>query len=145
MNRWMMAVAVAVVCGGVGTAGAEQGEFWEVTQKMEMPGMPMAMPETTIKLCLPKGSASDPRQSMRDPQGQCEMTDIVTQGAKTTWKVRCDQGGEVMTGTGEVTSSPESYQGVMHMAGNSGGMAINMTQHYRGKKLGGSCTTAATP
>jgi hypothetical protein len=137
-----MAVAAGVVLGWSGAAVAESGEFWEITQKMEMPGMPMAMPETTVKVCLPKGGESDPRQSMRDPQGECEMTDIVSQGDKTTWKMRCNQNGEVMTGSGEVTSSPSSYQGVMHLAGNSGGMAINMTQHYRGKKIGGSCATA---
>jgi len=138
MNRRI--VALALVVGWTSVAGAEQGELWEVTQKMEMPGMPMAMPASTVKVCLPKGGESDPRQSMRDPQSKCEITDLVAKGDKTTWKVRCDQNGEIMTGSGEVTSSPSAYQGVMHLVGNSGGMAINMTQHYQGKKIGGSCT-----
>lgn len=141
MNR--LVLALALVCGWSGIALAEPGEYWEITQKMEMPGMPMAMPESTTKVCLPKGGESDPRQSMRDPQSQCEMTDLVAQGNKTTWKMRCNNDGEIMTGSGEVTSSPNAYQGVMHLAGKSGGMAINMTQHYRGKKIGGTCTTPA--
>jgi hypothetical protein len=80
---------------------------------------------------------------MRDPQGQCEMTDIKAQGNKVVWKVRCRHDGEVLTCSGEVSSSPGEYHGVMRMNGQSGGMAINMTQSFRGRKLGGHCDAPA--
>lgn len=137
MNRLLMGL---LMFAGSGVVLAETGEFWEITQKMEMPGMPMAMPASKFKVCLAPGAERDPRQSMSDPHSKCEMTDIRTQGNTVTWKVRCNQDGEMLTGTGEVTSSPGAYQGVMRLKGKSGGMDIDMNQNFRGKKIGGSCT-----
>lgn len=113
------------------------GEYWEVTTKMEMPGMPFAMPATTTKVCIPKGGEKDPRHSAKDKD--CEMTDIKFTGNKTSWKVRCNHNGEIMNGSGENTSNADGYEGKMHLAGKSGGQDINMTQTYHGKRIGGNC------
>src|SRR4030065_2509687 len=65
----------ALFVGALSTAAVgAPGEWWEVTAKMEMPGMPFAMPATTTKVCIAKGAVSDPHQSMQDKE--CKMTDI---------------------------------------------------------------------
>ncbi len=106
-----------------------------------MPGMPVGMGESTITICLAKGAAKDPKQLVK--QEGCEMTNLKTSGSKTTWKMRCDRDGEVMTGSGEVTQKPDSYQGVTRLSGQSEGKAINMTANYQGKRIGTSCDTSA--
>lgn len=111
------------------------GEYWEITSKMEMPGMPFGMPAMTNKVCIGKGEETDPRKSSKDKD--CEMTDIKTSGKKTSWKMRCNREGEVMTGSGEQTTSANSYQGTMRFSGKD----INMTQTYSGKRVGGTCDT----
>jgi hypothetical protein len=120
-------------------AFAAPGEYWEVTNKMEMPGMPFAMPATTTKVCIPKGSESDPGKSSGDKD--CKMTDMKTVGNKTSWKARCDHNGEVMTGTGEQITRPDGYDGKVQFAGKSRGQEMNMNMVFSGKRIGGSCDT----
>jgi hypothetical protein len=67
------------------------------------------------------------------------MSDIKTVGNKTTWKARCDHGGDVMTGVGEQTTSANGYQGKMQFSGKSRGQDMNMTMAFSGKHIGGSC------
>lgn len=119
------------------SAFSATGEYWEVTSRMEMEGMPFAMPATTRKVCVAKGSEKDPRQSA--PNKDCEMTDVKFSGNKTSWKVRCDHNGDITEGTGEFTHGSDSYQGTMHMKGNSHGRAMDMTMALSGKRVGGSC------
>ncbi|OGS99247.1 MAG: hypothetical protein A3F73_06365 [Gallionellales bacterium RIFCSPLOWO2_12_FULL_59_22] len=134
------AIGFAMFWGGLSAACAAPGEWWEVTAKMEMPGMPFAMPQTTTKVCIARDAVNDPRQSMQDKE--CKMTDIKTSGNKTTWKMRCVRDGETMNGTGEITSTADSYHGKMHLSGKSDGEDVNMTTTYRGKRVGPACDSS---
>ncbi len=116
-------------------ASGAPGEYWEVTTKMEVPGVPYAMPPMTNRVCIGKGEANDPRRSLKEDD--CEMSDVKTSGDKTTWTARCTHGGDVMIGRGEQTTAADSYQGTMHFSGKS----MNMTQSYSGKRVGGACDT----
>lgn len=137
-KTWM--IGLALFCSGFSAAYAAPGEWWEVTAKMEMPGMPFSMPSTTTKVCIAKGAVNDPNQSMHDKE--CKMTDIKTSGNKTSWKMRCVRDGEVMNGTGEITSTADSYDGTMNISGTSGGKPMNMTSTYRGKRVGPTCDSS---
>jgi hypothetical protein len=136
MNKRFV-VPVAVISGLISfSAYAAPGEYWEITNKMEMPGMPFSMPATTTKVCIPKGGEKDPGKTSGDKS--CQMTDVKTSGNKVTWKVRCDHDGQVMTGTGEQTTTANSYDGKMQMT-SSGKHEMNMTMVFSGKRVGGSC------
>jgi len=137
MNKHYLAV-LGMLTGLLSAAAhAAPGEYWEVTNTMEMPGMPFAMPATTTKVCISKGSENNPEKTSGDKS--CKMTDIKTVGNKTTWKARCDRDGEVMTGTGEQTTSPNGYKGKMQFSGKSRGQDMNMTMAFSGKRIGRSC------
>jgi hypothetical protein len=137
MNKYIVAVLTMTACSaGVG-AYASPGEYWEITSKMEMPGMPFAMPPTTQKVCIPKGGQNDPGKTSGDKD--CKMTDTRTVGNKITWKARCDRNGEVMTGIGEQTTTANDYHGKLVLSGKSSGQDMNMTMVYSGKRIGGSC------
>lgn len=118
---------------------AAPGEYWEVTTKMEMPGMPFAMPANAQKVCIPQGGENDPSKTSSDKD--CQMTDVKTVGNKTSWKARCDHNGEVMTGIGEQTTTANSYDGKIKLSGKSGGQDMNMDMTFSGKRIGGSCDT----
>lgn len=104
---------------------------------MEMEGMPFAMPATTRKVCVAKGSEKDPRQSA--PDKDCEMSDVNFSGNKTSWKVRCNHNGDITDGTGEFTHSSDGYQGMMNMQSKSHGESMTMKMALSGKRIGGSC------
>jgi len=135
MTKHFSIAISAVACLFSAAAAAAPGEYWEVTTKMEMEGMPFAMPSTTSKVCVPKGSENDPSKTSGDKD--CKMSDVKTTGNKTTWKVRCNHDGEVMTGKGEQTTSANGYQGKMQFSGRD----MDMTSAYSGKRLGGKCDT----
>jgi len=137
MNKYIIAAFTMLACLPGAAAYASPGEYWEVTSKMEMPGMPFAMPPTTQKVCIPKGGQNDPGKTSGNKD--CKMTDTKIVGNKITWKARCDQNGEVMTGVGEQTASANAYQGTIKLSGRSSGENMNMTMVYSGKRIGGSC------
>lgn len=134
-----------ILLAGFGSTAAlaVPGEWWEITSKMEMAGMPFAMPATTVRVCVAKEAATDPRQTMQDKD--CKMTDIKTSGNKTTWKMRCVHDGEVMNGSGEFTGTASAYQGTTRLTGKSGGEKIDMITSYRGKRVGPACDSAQLP
>lgn len=134
-------ICLALLLGAISSnACAAPGEWWEIASKTEMPGMPFKMPETTVRACVAKDSATDPRQTMQDKD--CKMTDIKTSGNKTTWKMRCVRDGEVMNGDGEFTGNADGYKGVTRLKGTSGGQPIDMTSSYRGKRVGPKCDSS---
>jgi hypothetical protein len=123
------------------SAFSATGEYWEVTSKMEMQGMPFAMPATTRKVCVAKGEERDPRKSA--PNKDCEMSDVKFTGDKTSWKVRCNHNGDITEGTGEFTYGSDNYQGAMHMKSTSHGRTMDMNMALSGKRVGGSCEPGA--
>jgi hypothetical protein len=129
--------ALAVFTGLFSSAAfSKPGEYWEVTSRIDMPGMPAGMSSTKTKVCIAKGSEKDPGQLMRSRNSSdCQLTDVKTSGNKTTWKVKCNS--DEMTGSGEMTHSANSYDGVMHLSGKDG----KMTQTYHGKRTRESCDT----
>lgn len=136
MNKYFALIAAMLISASI---HAKPGEYWEITSKMEMPGMPFAMPPTTMKTCIAKGSENDPGQTSGDKD--CKVTDVKTVGNKTTWKARCERNGEVMTGTGEQTTSAGAYKGKIRFKGKSDGEDMDMNMEYSGKRIGGNCDT----
>lgn len=112
-------------------AQAAPGEYWELTNKMEMQGM--SMPGMTNKVCIPKGGEKDPRNSA---DKDCQITDLKASGNKSSWKMRCDKNGEVMTGSGEMTATPDRTEGTINISSAKTG---SMTMNFVNKRLGGAC------
>lgn len=121
-------------------AVAAPGEYWEYTMKMEMAGMPMAMPATTNKVCVAKGQEQDPRSTA---EKDCTVTDVKTTGNKTTWRMQCTRKGETITGVGEMTGTPDNSEGKMRITGTMDGEKIDMTQTYKNRRIGGACDSDA--
>ena len=121
---------------------AEPGERWEVTSKMDMAGMPFAMPAQALTVCIPKGKQGDPKYSHKNDDN-CKMTDIKQSGNTVKFKGTCVQEGHTMEMSGETTRDSNTFTTKMHMTGNrKNGEAVDMTLNSTGKKLGGSCDTA---
>ncbi len=137
MNTLLTVILAMIISILSAAASAAPGEYWELTSKMEIPGMPFAMPAFPTKVCLPKGGESDPRKTSGDKN--CKMSDIKTVGNKVSWKARCDHNGEIMTGIGEQTTTSNSFAGKMQLSGKSGDQDVNMNMALSGKRIGGAC------
>lgn len=129
-----MLVLALMSAGTVLASGSD--ELWEVSSKMEMKGMPFAMPAHSSNVCIPKGQEKDPNRSVPNDKN-CKMSDVKVSGNKMTWKMQCE-GKDAMSGSGEMTYSPGAYSGKMKMHSKDGDMAMA----YDGKRIG-SCDAAA--
>lgn len=118
----------------VSNAALAQGkdDLWEVTSKMEIPGMPMAMPPQTHRVCIAKGGKDDDYVPKREG---CRIEDSKRVASKVTYKMVCT-GKDPMTLAGETTFGTNSYEGRMAMSGKMDGRAIDMSQTYSGKRVG---------
>jgi hypothetical protein len=114
--------------------GPGPDELWDVTVKMESMGM--AMPAQTTQVCVKKNRAGADLVPKND--SDCRMTDVKTSGNRTSYSMVCT-GETPMTGRGEITSTPTSYDGMMTMKSTKRGEEFEMTQRYSGKKVG-TCT-----
>jgi hypothetical protein len=110
----------------------DKGELWEVTTKVEIPGMPMAMPAQTQRKCLPKTRKDD--DLIPTTEG-CRTSDVKRAGNKVTFNIACT-GTDPMIGTGEINSLPASYDGRMHLKGKAGEETMEMTHTFSGKRVG---------
>lgn len=123
---WLGAMSSATVLA----AGSD--ELWEVSTKMEMAGMPFAMPGQTSKVCMQKGHEKDPNNAVPKNKDQdCEITESKVSGNKSSWKMKCS-GKNPMTGSGEMIYGDGKYSGKMKMHSNDG----DMTMAYDGKRVG---------
>ncbi len=111
---------------------------WEISIKMEMPGMPFAMPPTTYTQCITKDDAKDAKKTVPrspDKKNDCEVKDMKMTGNKATWTMQCKDGS---TGSGEMVYKNNSYSGVMTMetSAKHGSKASKVIQHIDGKRIG---------
>jgi len=119
-------------------AAQAQGEWWEMTQKIEMPGMPdlsammPAIPPTRV--CLTAEPQPQSFKSLEDDQ-ECAVNDVKTSAKATTFNIKCS-GDSPLTGHGEMTRTADSLIQKMTLTSEDGDMTITMT----GKRIGGACS-----
>jgi len=107
-----------------------EGE-WEFTMKMEMPGMPMAMPAQVMSRCITKKDLGNPVPGPQPGDSRCKMTDHRMQGNTATWKMACEDG---TTGSGTATYGDTTYTSTITTL--QGGQPPAMTMHQNGRYLG---------
>jgi hypothetical protein len=115
---------------------------WEVTMQMQMPNLPVQMPEMKTTQCVTPEQLKDPASTVpRGPQGNrgstnqdCKVSDYKASGNKVTWNMSCTT-PEPMSSSGEMTFADDSYTGTMTMKSPQGDMSMKLS----GKRLG-ECT-----
>ena len=112
-----------------------QPGMWEITTKMEMPGMPMQMPPQTVKRCFKKEDLKESKDALPADK-TCKFDDLKESGNTVRWKMSCNGAEGPMTGTGEVTYAGQSYSGTTTMVGKAGGESFKMNQKYSAKRVG---------
>jgi hypothetical protein len=118
-------------------AMSAEGEWWEMTTKMEMPGMPAGMAGMpgggqTVKFCMLKGQEGKPVKSKG--KEDCAISNQKQSGNTLSFNMQCP-GKDAMTGSGELTYTPNSFNQKITMS--SGGMDMSMVS--TGKRIGGAC------
>lgn len=121
---------LAVISAASAVVGITDG-MWEVTTKMDMPGMPMEMemPAVTFTQCLTRENQVPQN---KDQNEGCKITHSEIRGTTVSWEMQCISNGQTMKGIGKVTYKGDTFTGGMTI--ESDGM--NMTQHLSGRRIG---------
>lgn len=130
MKKILSGLAMLGLLSSTAAMAAGSDELWEVSSTMEMPGMPMAMPGQTVKVCLKKGNEKDPNNAIPKDR-DCKMIDVKVTGNKAIWKMKCE-GKSPMEGEGEMTRGEGSYSGKTVFRMKHG----EMKMVYAGKRIG---------
>jgi len=136
-------LVIAALLAGAVTAIAQspiRAGRWEVSMQMEMPNVPVKMPEMKSTQCVTPEQAKDPSRAL--PQGpqngreatDCKVSDYKVSGNVVTWKMACTK-PQAINSTGEMTFTDDTYAGTMKSVTPQG----EMTMKVNGKRLG-DCT-----
>ena len=131
MKKAFAVLIILLTSATISYAGPDMKEGkWEITTKMEMPGMPMEMPPVTYTQCL---SRKDMVPQENNPGQKCKIEDLKTIGNTVSWTIKCISGqGGPTTGTGKIAYEGKTMKGTMNMK-QSG---MEMTSHINGKYIG---------
>ena len=140
-SRYLFRAGVALFSMVALTAAAPaaaQGkdDLWEVSSKMEMPGMPMAMPAQVNRVCVGKNRKDE---DLVPRQDNCRVVDSKRVGNKLTYRMEC-AGSDPSTIVGELTFGNNAYDGQMRMTLTKTNDTMNMA--LSGKRVG-DCTAPA--
>ena len=128
---WVVAALALALAPAVRAQGAD--DLYEVTVKMEMPGMPMQMPATTQRMCVKKGGGDADIVPHRD---NCKVTDAKRAGNRLTFAIVCT-GRDAMSGAGDFTFAGDGYDGRIRFKGKMEGQDMEMAQAITGRRVGG--------
>jgi hypothetical protein len=104
---------------------------WQVTTRMEMPGMQMNMPPMTHTQCI---TENDYVPQTSQPGEECKITKTRVSGDTVTWTMHCRGEGGEMNGTGKVTYRGDTFEGKISMSMSPSGMS--MTIYTNGRRIG---------
>ncbi len=129
----LLGAALFATTIGAAQANMQEGN-WEVTVKMEMVGMPFAMPAQTFNQCV---TNKDLVPDMSQPDQSCIVREQKVVGDTLTWRIQCKGRDGTMEGEGRIKYAGKTYTGetLMRMAQKSGEV-MNMKSTMQGKHTG---------
>jgi hypothetical protein len=106
---------------------------YEITSKVDMPGMPGGMPPTTITQCL---TEQDPVPHTSAGANGCNITNMTTEGDTVKYTLVCEQQGMQNKSSGEMTYKGENFYGTTQTKMGPSGGDMTITTKISGKRIG---------
>jgi len=116
-------------------AGVNMHEgLWEITTKLEMPGMPMQMPARKHRQCLTK-QKMEPNAQGQEAKG-CKISNRKISGNTVTWTLKCS-GENAMQAVGKMTYHGDRMEGTITMQANDPEEGeMKMVNRISGRRIG---------
>ena len=130
-------VAAALLAAGATAAQAApviNPGLWEITTRMDMPGMPASMGQHASQICYRPSDVQDAARTVPKDRN-CDIKDYKLSGNTASWRMEC-RGETQMSGSGTFTYSGNSYSGSTELSMKQGGRTMNMKQTYSARRIG---------
>ncbi|MBN1473876.1 MAG: DUF3617 domain-containing protein [Syntrophaceae bacterium] len=129
----VLAVLLTLVWAAGAYAEIKEG-LWEITTKVEMKGVPMQMPATTVKQCITKDKAV-PKSASEDYE--CKTKNYKVSGDTVTYSVECWGKGGLMITEGKTTYKGNTFDGTSTTKIKAKGQPeMQMSNKISGKYIG---------
>lgn len=102
---------------------------WEVTIRMEVPGMPVQIAPQTYTQCLTKKEAIPRGQT---PDQNCKITKQDITGDAVSWRMECQTSEGPAVSDGRLTYKGDTFAGIITMKHKG----MEVTQRLSGKWIG---------
>lgn len=102
---------------------------WEYTMKMEMPGMPFAMPPIKTQRCLTQDEINRGDQYAKDEKNECQVKNLKQSAGSASYDVACKDG---TTGHYDFTYGADTMTG----KGVTDSQGQKVTTNFSSKRLG---------
>lgn len=123
MNLRTLTMLAALAANLVPAVAEAADEKWEITTRMDITGLPMRMPATTVIVCTPPGEMNEERMLEQDG---CTLGRVTKTGNTTRFAIQCTE-PQAMTGTGEITRrSADAWEGQFTASGKVAGKTVEM-------------------
>ena len=107
---------------------------WEITTKVEMPGMPANIPAQKSVQCMTK---KDSVPSQPEKNKDCKITSMKTSGDTIYWTMQCKSGQGTTNMKGQITYKGDKMEGVMNTTIiEPDGDKMQMTSRINGRRIG---------
>ena len=103
--------------------------LWEVTIRMEVPGMPVQMPPQTYTQCLTQKEAVPKRE---EPNQNCKIVKQDIKGDTVSWVVECETREGTAVSDGSITYKGDTMEGIITMKQGD----MKATQRLSGRWIG---------
>ena len=123
MEKLIAFIVLLLPVAALAAGGMKPGKY-EYTTKMEMPGMPFAMPPMTAQHCLKQEDIDKNEQYRTDRSEDCEVKNLKQAGSKTTFDLACKDG---TTGKAEYTVTEGGMTGKTVLTREGTPMTMNMS------------------
>lgn len=109
--------------------------MWEITGKLDMPGMPQNLPPAKHTQCL---TGKDAVPHKPEKEQDCKAINVKQQGDGISWSVSCRSAEGTMESSGQANYRGESMDGAMSMnlRDASGKEIMKVSYRISGRRIG---------
>jgi hypothetical protein len=132
-NISKLVVAVLFIFSGsaaIGSPNIKEG-LWKVTAKIELPGIPMAIPPAVKTECLDKNRLI-PKTGKVENCHDCKIIKVDIKDNTVKWHEECDSPEGKVIVDGEIVYSGDSYKGTIQIKQGNTRMVNKISGKYIG-------------
>ncbi len=124
-THWtLLAIAILLPAATLAADKTMKPGMYDYTVKMEMPGMPFAMPPQNMQSCLKQEDVDKGKQYQSQRDQDCEVKNMKQSAGKASFDMACKDG---TTAHAEYTFTDTSMTGKTVMNRQGQAMTMNMT------------------
>ena len=128
-NRLFAIIALATPLAAVAADAGMKPGLYDYTVKMDIPGMPFAMPPQSFQHCLTQADVDSGKQYENQQNKDCAVKNLKQSAGKATFDLACKDG---TTGTAEYALTGDGMSGKTVMSKDGHPMTLNMSARRAG-------------